>query len=176
MYCTGMRAAALRTSVLVLAILATLPIGLSAAGGGEEARDGLELTDVWARETVASASNSAAYLEIHNHSGSDDRLIGGSTPVADVVEVHDHRMDDGVMRMMHLSDGLEVPAGETVVLQPQGYHLMIIGLDEQLRAGETVPLALTFENAGEISVTAEIRPLRESNPEHEDRGMEDVED
>ncbi len=165
---------ALLCAGLAVSLLAMLPAGLSAGGTGEEAQDGLELNDVWARETVAGAPNSAAYLEIHNHSANDDRLTGGSTPFADVVEVHDQQMDNGVMRMVHLPDGLEVPAGETVVLQPQSYHLMIIGLGEVLEAGATVPLVLEFEHAGEIEATAEIRPLRESEPEHEDHDMEEM--
>jgi len=66
-------------------------------------------------------------------------------------------MTDGVMRMRKLEDGLTVPAGETVTLAPGGEHIMLIGLDAQLEAGESFDIRLEFENAGAQSISVEVR-------------------
>ena len=148
--------------VLAVAVMAFLAATPAVAGGStEEPAGGLEFHEPWVRATTPSGENSAGYLEVFNGAGSGDRLIGGSAAVASDVEVHEHEMDGGVMRMRHLHDGLEIPAGERTVLEPQGYHLMLIGLTGQLIEGETVPIVLEFERAGEIELEFEVRPMRQ---------------
>ncbi len=102
-------------------------------------------------------TNGAAYMTIENTSEEDDRLVSASTDVAATVEIHTVTMTDGVMQMRQLDEGLEVPAGENVVLEPGGYHIMMIDLQDSLEVGDTFDIELEFENAGMMTVNVEVR-------------------
>lgn len=152
-----------------LAIASVLVVTLAACGGGS---GGLEVTEAWARTSPAMAEAGAAYMQITNGGGADDALVGVSVDpaVARSAEIHETVMaeaDDeathgsdmgGGMMEMRAVDRLEIPAGETVSLEPGGYHIMLLDLASPLEEGSTVELTLTFENAGELVVTAEVRP------------------
>lgn len=109
-----------------------------------------------------STSMGVAYLTISNNGDQADRLLGIRTDAAAAVEVHEAQTDDGVMQMHPLHDGLELPAGETVLLEPGDAHIMLVGLTESLIAGEEYELTLTFEKAGEVTVTV---PILRTEPE-----------
>lgn len=115
------------------------------------------MSDDTEMEMQHSGAVSAAYMVISNTGGSMDRLIGGSTEAASVVEIHTVEMENDVMRMRPLADGLEIPAGERVTLQPGGYHVMLMDLQQDLIAGEMLTLTLSFESGKEIEIQAEIR-------------------
>ncbi len=102
-------------------------------------------------------ANSAAYMVIRNTSGEPDKLIAASTDVAKTVELHTVIEEGGMMRMRQVEGGIDVPANGEVVLKPGGFHVMLIGLTRDLNAGDKVELTLTFEKAGQIPVTAEVR-------------------
>jgi copper(I)-binding protein len=102
------------------------------------------------------AGNGAAYMVIRNTGGADDALIGAASDVADMVELHETTME-GSMAGMHPVEAIPVPAGGSVSLEPGGYHVMLIGLKEELQVGQTITLTLTFEKAGQITVQAEVR-------------------
>ncbi len=123
----------------------------------------------WARAALQGRT-SAAYMTIENRSGTLDRLVSAASPVARVVELHTHLMDGGVMRMRPVN-AIEVKPGEPAVLRPGGLHLMLIDLSRPLRAGETVPLTLRFENAGEIPVELAIQPAGASGPSQPGMGQ-----
>lgn len=106
----------------------------------------------------AGGGNGAAYFTVTNNGSETDRLISASAPVAHVVEIHEIKDNDGVKEMRPLEHGLEIPAGETVMLAPGGYHIMMIGLTQDLTAGMSFELTLTFEQAGEIVVTVPVQP------------------
>ena len=97
---------------------------------------------------------------IKNTSAQPDRLIGVDCACAERSEVHEMRMNDGIMRMRALADGLPIPAGGSVELKPGGFHLMFIRLRAPLVAGEAVRATLMFERAGTIETTFEVRTLR----------------
>jgi copper(I)-binding protein len=105
---------------------------------------------------MADTGTGAAYLTITNNGDEADTLIGASSDAAKVMEIHDMDVEDEVMSMIHLEDGLDIPAGESVSLAPMGRHVMMIGLNYSLMPGETVEITLTFEHAGDVTVTAEI--------------------
>jgi copper(I)-binding protein len=90
------------------------------------------------------------------------RLVAASSPVAGVVEIHNMKMEGGVMRMFAV-DGIDLPANRTVKLASGGYHVMLLDLQRTLKAGERVPLKLTFELAGgkreTIELAVEVRPV-----------------
>ncbi|MCS6938489.1 MAG: copper chaperone PCu(A)C [Roseiflexaceae bacterium] len=102
-------------------------------------------------------ANSAAYMVIRNTGNEPDKLIAASTDVAKTVELHTVVEEGGMMRMRQVEGGIDIPAKGEVVLKPGGFHVMLIGLTRDLNAGDKVQLTLTFEKAGQIPVTAEVR-------------------
>jgi copper(I)-binding protein len=115
----------------------------------------LKIDQLWARPTVAGQSAGGGFLSIQNGGGKPDRLLGGSSPAAAAVEVHEMRMEGDVMRMREIKS-LELPAGKRVTLAPGGFHLMMIGLKAPLKVGDKVPVKLRFEAAGEIDVVFQV--------------------
>src|SRR3954453_1274449 len=97
----------------------------------------------WARASAGAAKNGAAYLTI-TAQGQPDKLTGASTPAAATTELHESMADMGMMKMRPLP-GLSLDPGKKVTLAPGGYHLMLMGLKEPLKVGNTFPLTLRFE-------------------------------
>jgi len=124
----------------------------------------VSLTDVRARPVPTAGGTGGVFLTIHNTTGQDDTLVAGSSPIAQAVEIHETVDDNGMMRMRQLVDGLPVPAGATVVLQPGGYHMMVIGVNEVLDTGATIPLTLTFAVAGEMTVDVPVVAMDAAMP------------
>lgn len=110
----------------------------------------------WSRATPPGATAAVGYLEFRNDGNADDRLVSASSPAAPDVRVHEMKVENGVMTMRPLGGGLPIPAGEAVALKPGGRHLMLVGLKQPLKAGDEVPLTLTFEKAGTVDVALEI--------------------
>jgi len=107
---------------------------------------------------MSAGAVSAAYMTIENQGNAADRLVSASTDAAGVVEIHTSEMDDqGVMRMRPVPDGLEIPANSSLTLEPGGYHLMLMDLQRDLNAGDTITLTLNFESGKQLTVDAEIR-------------------
>ena len=122
-------------------------------GAAHANRQPVEIKDAWVRGTVAGQNASGAFMSLRSRSPS--RLAAAASPIADVVEIHNTKMDGGVMRMFAV-DGIELPANRTVLLAPGGHHLMLMGLKRALNTGERVPLRLTFELAGGKRETIEL--------------------
>jgi copper(I)-binding protein len=121
------------------------------------ASSSIALTDTWSRETAAGQNAGGAFMTIANTGTAADRLTGGSTPVAGRVEIHTMTMEGDVMKMRQLEDGLEIPAGGEVTLKPGSFHVMLMDLKQPLKAGETVPLTLTFAGAGTVETELEVQ-------------------
>lgn len=105
---------------------------------------------------MAMTGTGAVFMTIANDGDEADRLVSVSSDVAMSVEVHEMAMNGDVMEMKPLEGGLEVPAGGTVALEPGGYHVMMVGLMESLTPGMTFEVTLTFEHAGEVTVTSTV--------------------
>ncbi|MCC7107507.1 MAG: copper chaperone PCu(A)C [Chloroflexi bacterium] len=116
----------------------------------------------WAREarraSMGAGGNSAAYLTLRNTTDQDDTLLSAQSGVADAVELHQSFMDNGVMRMRPAGP-LTIPAGGTLVLEPGGYHAMLIGLSDDLRAHTTIAITLQFRHAGAIQLKATVQEM-----------------
>ncbi len=110
-------------------------------------------------EMGMGGANGAVYMTIENNADDDDRLVAAETEVAGAVELHNVNMVEGVMQMREVEGGIEIPAGEsaTVVLEPGGLHVMLIGLNQALEVGDTFDVELDFEQAGTITVEVEVR-------------------
>lgn len=119
----------------------------------------LKVEEPWIRGTVPVQKATGAFMRLS--STTRVRLTGARTPVAEVVEIHEMRMEGDTMHMRRMS-ALDVGAGQAVELKPGGYHIMLMGLKQTLQAGQKVPLTLEFETGGKpqtMTVDAEVRSL-----------------
>jgi hypothetical protein len=120
----------------------------------------MEAMDAWARAGIAGG-NSAAYMTLVNGTGQDDELTGVSSEAAFAVEIHLSQMGaDGVMNMIP-QEAVAIPSGETLELKPGGYHVMIIGLKQDLNAGGVITLTLHFKNFGDMFLDIPVKDAAE---------------
>jgi periplasmic copper chaperone A len=141
--------------VFVAALLAAAPV--SVAQSGDSAKIAVE--QPWARATPSGAKTGAAYMTLANQADTEDRLTGASSDVAAKVQIHEMKVVNGVMQMRQLTGGLAIPADGSVTLKPGSYHMMLLGLNKPLVAGQSFPLTLTFAKAGNISVTVPVQAM-----------------
>ncbi len=118
------------------------------------------VTDAWVRSTVPNQSSTGAFMKLK--ADEDSKLVGASSPVAKVTEIHEMTMENDVMKMGKVP-AIALPAGSEVSLDVNGYHVMLMGLVHQVKEGETVPLTLMVEDhAGHrqsVHVAAVVRSL-----------------
>lgn len=138
-----------RNSVRFLAILGLLPGSPLLAGD-------IEILDPYARASRPGAPTGAIFMLIRNAGTVADRLVGAKSPAAAMVQVHAHIEEGGIMKMREVEAGLPVPAGGTHALSRGGDHVMLMGLKQELVDGETVPLTLVFEVAGEVMIAVPV--------------------
>lgn len=119
-------------------------------------KGGVKIEAAWARATPGKAKNGGAYVTIVNAGKHADRLLGAKADVSKRVEVHTHLMDNGVMRMRKVA-GIDLPAGGKIHMKPGGYHVMFLGLHKPLKKGESFPVTLVFEKAGEVKTEVKVR-------------------
>ena len=124
----------------------------------------LVITQAWSRATPGGAKTGSGYLSIENKGSAPDRLIGGSADIADKVQVHEMAMNNGVMTMRPLDNGLTIEPGKTVKLAPGGYHLMLLDLKGPLKKGEKVPVTLEFEKAGKVKLSFDVQGIGAQGP------------
>jgi len=125
---------------------------------GDDVIKTLTIEHPFARATPPGAHNGAAFLTIANKGKETDRLIRAASPVAGSVEIHEMRMDSGVMRMRPVAR-VEVKPGQAVAFSPGNLHLMLLDLKKSLNAGDHFPLTLTFERAGIVEVSVPVEEL-----------------
>jgi periplasmic copper chaperone A len=139
----------MKISILSACLLA---LATTVATAQEFKAGSIEIDNPWSRATPKGAKVAAGYLVIKNNGTDPDRLVGGTSPAAGKVEVHEMSMDKGVMKMRPVSGGLEIKPGETVELKPNSFHLMLTGLKQQIENGKPFKASLNFEKAGPVEV------------------------
>jgi copper(I)-binding protein len=140
-------------AALLLAVFAT-------AASAEDYKIGnLQISQPWTRATPKGAAVAGGYLKITNTGTTPDRLLGGSTDAAKRFEIHEMSMDNGVMKMRELKNGLGIPPGATVELKPSSYHIMMQELARPLAKGERVKASLMFEKAGKGEVEFAVEAI-----------------
>lgn len=123
------------------------------------------ITDPYARASRPGAPTGAAFMEIVNSSDTADRLIAATSDVAKKVELHTHiENDEGVMKMVEIEGGIEIPAGGTHTMRRGGDHVMFMGLNETLEQDGEVIVTLTFEQAGDVTISIPVD--NERQPKH----------
>lgn len=150
----------------ILAIAATT-IGTLVQAQETRLKD-LLIEKPYARATMPNQPVGGAYVTIENKGATADKLIAASTPVAKKVELHTMSMDGNVMKMRGVSNIELKPATRLEMKPGQGYHLMLMGLQQPLKAGDTFPMTLVFEKAGktEVSVVVQDRHMNAAGGHH----------
>ena len=139
-------------------------LSLTAARAEEVKAGDLVISQAWSRATPSGAKVAGGYLTIENKGSASDRLIGGAGDIAGKVEVHEMAVNNGVMTMRPLDNGLTIEPGKTVKLAPGGYHLMMFDLKGQLKQGDKVPVTLEFEKAGKVTLSLEVQGVGAQAP------------
>ncbi len=129
----------------------------------------LVIEQAWARATPKGAPVGAGYLTIRNNGTSADKLVGGSADFAESVQIHEMSNADGVMKMRQI-EGVDIPAKGSVMLKPNGVHLMFQGLKQPLVAGQSVKVTLTFEHAGAAPVEFKVSGIGAMKPAGDSMG------
>ena len=113
----------------------------------------IKVDNVWSRAAIVGHEG-VVYLTITN-AGPADSLTSVSTPVAAMADLHRTINDNGVMKMRPVRS-LAIGQGKTVTLAPSDYHIMLMNLRQTLKEGDTFPITLTFEKAGNVTATASV--------------------
>jgi periplasmic copper chaperone A len=143
---------------IVLGLVVTLAAcDVFLAGGAK-----IKTEQVWARPSMAARDGgtgivSGVFMKVMNDGNTADRLIGGKTDVAEVVEIHETVMEGEIAKMQKLPNGLEIPAGGSVMLKPGSYHVMLINLKQDLKVGDKFKVELQFDKSSPIVVEAEVK-------------------
>ena len=114
----------------------------------------VKIEDAWVRGTVAQQKATGAFMRLT--ADKNVRLVSVASPVAGVVEIHEMAMEKDVMKMRAVP-ALDLTAGQTTELKPGGYHVMLMDLKQPVKAGDTVPLSLVFEDASKARFTQELK-------------------
>ena len=141
----------MRPMVLIsAAVLASTALPLAAA------EPAITVSDPYVRLLPPGATTSAAYLVIKNSGVADRQLVKAESPAAQSVEVHEHRNDNGVMKMREVA-GIAIKAHGQTELKPGGYHLMLIGVKQTFKDGDSVAITLVFDDGSRLPVEAHVR-------------------
>lgn len=132
------------------------------------ANDAITVDEPFARAVPPGQPNSAAFMNLHNTSDADVRIISASSNVSNVTELHTHTDVDGVMQMRQI-DAIEIPASGSTELKPGGLHVMLIGLNQNLAEGDSVELTLNFEDGTEKQLDVPVKhvmPMMKQQHKH----------
>ena len=142
--------------LVVIGAALMLAAALSACGGSSgTAGSSITVSDAWVRNPPLADQPDAAYLVVQNN-GAADKLLSVTSDIARTIELHESMESGGMMQMSPVPN-IPIPANSKVELKPGGLHLMLINLTRPLKTGDKVQLTLSFENAGKIPVTAEVK-------------------
>jgi periplasmic copper chaperone A len=151
----------------------TLPLLANAALADDYKLGTLEISQPWTRATPKGAETGAGYLTVKNTGSEPDRLISATLSDATTADLHQMTMENGVMKMREIPDGIQIKPGETVTLKPNEYHIMFKGLKQPLVKGQTVAGSLTFERAGSINVEFQVAPAGSLGPQGQSQMQHD---
>jgi len=122
----------------------------------------LTVSEQYLRATPPHAKNSAAFLTITNHTNNTIKLIAATSDIAKRVELHSHIKQDGMMKMRQV-EAVQITANSSTSLQPGGYHIMFLGLNNNLFEGQSVKVTLYFDNGNELNIDAPVKKINSNN-------------
>ncbi|MBK5940484.1 copper chaperone PCu(A)C [Halochromatium roseum] len=120
--------------------------------------EGISIDNAYVRAVPPGQPNSAAFMTLTNASGQDRALVAAESDAAEVVELHTHQMEDGMMQMRQIEQ-IDLPAGKVVTLAPGGLHVMLIGLTEALSPGDQVALTLNFDDGASQTLSLPVKRI-----------------
>ena len=145
---------------LFLALAIAMLFLLSGAAAAEDVKAGpISVKDAWSRATPEGTDVGVGYLTITNDGDAPDRLVSAEAAFAGQAEIHQMAMNNGVMHMRPVPEGVTVPSKGKLVFSPDSYHLMFMGLKGPLKEGDTVAGSLTFKHAGKVEVTFHVESM-----------------
>lgn len=148
----------------LFAFLSTIALSTAASAMDAVKAGDLTIEPGWARASATPiAKAGAAFFVIHNAGGSDDTLVGAESAIAGKAEVHTHKHENGVMKMMPAGD-VTVPAGGMAAMEPGGLHVMLMGLNAPLKEGEHFEVTLKFTKAGDVTVPVMTKGVAAKGP------------
>ena len=115
--------------------------------------------DPWVRATVPQQKATGAFMQIT--AAADAKLVEVQSSAAGIIEIHEMKLDNNVMKMRAVEE-VALPAGKLVELKPGGYHVMLMDLKAQVKAGGTIPLTLVFEGKDKKRFTMEVKAFAKS--------------
>ncbi|MGZ5908700.1 MAG: copper chaperone PCu(A)C [Reyranella sp.] len=115
-------------------------------------RGSIEIHRPWARRSLETPERAGGFFVLTNTGPEPDRLVGATSPAAEKIEIHAIKVIGGDIGMRPREDGLVLPAGGTLTLQPRGYHLLLLGLGTPPMPGTSLPVTLNLEKAGNIDI------------------------
>ncbi|MBC2885770.1 copper chaperone PCu(A)C [Ochrobactrum sp. CM-21-5] len=133
--------------------------GATVASAAEVSIGDLKLSDSCIRAMLPGAQVAGGYLTITNTGQTADRLIAVSSERSGKAQIHEMAMDDDVMIMRELPEGLDIPAHESVKLAPGGYHLMLMDIADPLKEGQVSKVTLNFEKSGPVEIDVTVGPV-----------------
>ena len=148
------------------ALIAALLLG-GTAGAHELTVGDLQFIHPHIPQPAATAQVAGGYLAISNEGAQLDRLVGLSSKIAKSVSLHQSSVDTNGVASMSPVAALDIPAGDTVVLEPGGYHIMFMGLTGRFSEGDMLPVTLTFEKAGAIDMEFMVDPADGAEMAHD---------
>ena len=146
--------------LMTLAALSLLATSLQIAAQGS-----LSVVDPYARAVPPGQTNSAAFMAIENPGDEPRALVGADSSASAVVELHTHLHEDGMMKMRRV-ERIDLPAGETVTLEPGGLHLMLIGLTQDLKPGDELDVTLIFDDDHRQQIKVPVRDTKMMHMHH----------
>ena len=127
----------------------------------------IHIFDAYARPTVSHQPTAGAYVGLENMGDRPDKLISASSPAAKRVEIHTMSMDNNVMKMKEVGE-IELAPGTEIAMKPgDGYHFMLIGLNQRLKSGDKFPMTLVFEKSGKVDITVSVDSKLGKGSEHQ---------
>ncbi len=150
----------MRYKYLAVVLLAATP-ALGQTTGVQQAAT-IQVQNAWARATTPAAQAGGVFLTITDR-GAPDRMLSAATPVAATAELHETIDDHGVMKMRPVP-ALPLPTGTAVELKPGSYHIMLMGLKQQLKPGDSFPIVLNFEHAPPVTVSVTVGQAGAAGP------------
>jgi len=151
-----MRQATLLTALIVLIALPGGQADASLVEGRATVRDQLSVREAWVAEALPGQSMTAAYMIITNEGDVDEELLSVESEVAENLELHKMEQQGEMMRMQRV-DSIVIGPGDEVALEAGGLHIMLIGLTQKIKAGDTVELKLNFESGANLTVSAPVK-------------------
>lgn len=148
------------TRLIAIATALGISFGAAATARAQDVSVGnIDIKQAWSRATPKGSQVGGGFLAVTNRGSTADRLVSGTTTIAGKVELHEMSMQDGIMKMRPLANGIAIEPGQTVTLAPGGLHIMFVGLTRPLSQGETFTAKLVFEKAGPADVTFTVQPV-----------------